>query len=40
MKLRIISLLVLALFSACGKTEAQRQKDDVDTYMAGLLDGK
>ena len=40
MKLRIISLLVLALFSACGKTEAQRQKDGVDTYMAGLLDGK
>ena len=40
MKLRIISLLVLALFSACGKTEAQRQKDDVDTYMAGLLEGK
>jgi hypothetical protein len=40
MKLRIISLLVLALFSACGKTEAQMQKDDVDTYMAGLLDGK
>ena len=40
MKLRIISLLALALFSACGKTEAQRQKDDVDTYMAGLLDGK
>ncbi len=40
MKLRIISLLVLALFSACGKTAAQRQKDEVDTYMAGLLDGK
>ena len=40
MKLRIISLLALALFSACGKTEAQRQKDEVDTYMAGLLEGK
>ena len=39
MKLRIISLLALALFSACGKTEAQRQKDEVDTYMAGLLKG-
>ena len=40
MKLRIISLLALALFSACGKTEAQRQKDEVDTYMASLLEGK
>ena len=40
MKLRIIGLLAIVLFSACGKTEAQRQKDDVDTYMAGLLDGK
>ena len=40
MKLRIISLLVLALLSACGKTEAQRQKDEVDTYMASLLEGK
>ena len=40
MKLSVINLLVLVLISACGKTEAQRQKDDVDTYMAGLLDGK
>ena len=40
MKLGFISVLALVLFSACGKTEAQRQKDDVDTYMAGLLDGK
>ena len=40
MKLSVINLLVLALFSACGKTEAQRQKDEVDTYMAGLLEGK
>ena len=40
MKLRIISLLALVLFAACGKTEAQRQKDEVDTYMAGLLTGK
>jgi hypothetical protein len=39
MKLRIISLLALALVTACGKTEAQRQKDEVDTYMAGLLKG-
>ena len=39
MKLSVINLLVLALFSACGKTEAQRQKDEVDTYMAGLLKG-
>ena len=28
------------LFTACGKTEAQRQKDEVDAYMAGLLDGQ
>ena len=40
MKLRIISLLALVLVTACGKTEAQRQKDEVDAYMAGLLDGK
>ena len=40
MKLRIISLLALVLFAACGKTEAQRQKDEVDTYMTGLLNGK
>ena len=40
MKIRIICLLTFVLFSACGKTEAQRQKDDVDTYMAGLLDRK
>lgn len=40
MKLRIIGLLAFVLLSACGKTEAQRQKDEVDTYMAGLLDGK
>ena len=40
MKLSVINLLVLVLISACGKTEAQRQKDDVDSYMAGLLDGK
>ena len=39
MKLRIISLLALVLFAACGKTEAQRQKDEVDTYMAGILKG-
>jgi hypothetical protein len=39
MKLRIISLLALVLFAACGKTEAQRQKDEVDTYMAGFLKG-
>ncbi len=40
MKLRIIGLLAFVLLSACGKTEAQRQKDEVDTYMAGLLEGK
>ena len=40
MKLSVINLLVLVLISACGKTEAQRQKDDVDSYMAGLLEGK
>ena len=39
MKLRIIGLLAFVLLSACGKTEAQRQKDEVDTYMAGLLKG-
>ena len=40
MKLRIIGLLAFVFLSACGKTEAQRQKDEVDTYMAGLLEGK
>ena len=40
MKLSVINLLVLVLISACGKTEAQRQKDEVDTYMASLLEGK
>ena len=40
MKLRIIGLLAFVLLSACGKTEAQRQKDEVDTYMASLLEGK
>ena len=39
-KLRIIGLLAFVLLSACGKTEAQRQKDEVDTYMASLLEGK
>ncbi len=39
MKLRIISLLALVIVAACSKTEAQRQKDEVDTYMAGLLKG-
>lgn len=40
MKFRIISLLALVLLSACGKMQEQRQKDEVDTYMASLLDGK
>lgn len=40
MKLRVIGLLALMLLAACGKTEAQKQKDEVDAYMAGLLDGK
>ena len=33
MKLRIISLLVLALFSACGKTEAQRLEGKYESQL-------
>ena len=40
MRLRVIGLLALVLFAAGGKTDAQRQKNEVDTYMEGLLDGK
>ena len=39
MKPRVIGLLAFLLLAACGKTEAQKQKDEVDAYMAGLLDG-
>ena len=38
MKLRVVGLLALVLFTACGKKEAQ--KVEVDAYMAGLLDGQ